>query len=116
MNMNKLISAILLSAFSFGVFAEGSTHHSGQASKHSVLAVTEGLAGSAKVGSAVVAVPVLSAGAVSLAAGSMVVEAGESIAESHANHGPLVITERTITVDPAPDQVIIIQNNKTDQE
>ena len=116
MNMKKIIPVLILSTMSHVVWAEGSTYHSGQASKHSVLAVTEGLASTAAVGSAVVAVPVISVGAASVATGSMIAEAGESIAKSHANHGPLVITERTITVDPAPDQVIIIQKNKADQE
>ncbi len=47
--------------------AEGSAQHSGQASKHSVLAVGHGALSTVKVASAVVAVPVVVAGSVVVA-------------------------------------------------
>ena len=112
--MKRVIPTILISltTLAFNAHAEGASHHSGQASKHSVLASTHTLASTAEVASAVVATPLIVAGGVSLVAGSVVLEAGSSVAKSHAHHGPLVITEKTVTADPAPNQVIIINNNE----
>ncbi|WP_339724214.1 hypothetical protein [uncultured Paraglaciecola sp.] len=96
--------------------AEGSTHHSGQASKHSVLAVSHGAVSTAKVASAAVAVPLMVAGSVALTAGAASVKTGTSIgdlASRPAHHGPLVITETTITADPAPNKVLVIHNKHT---
>lgn len=119
-------SISLVSLLSLPAYAEsGSVHHSGQASKHSVLAVAHGVGDSAKVASAVVAVPIIVAGGVSLAAGSTAVAIGESIGNGaqhlsshhhrHATHtGPLKITEITITADPAPNQMGA--NTQTTQE
>ena len=94
--------------------AEGSAQHSGQASKHSVLAVGHGALSTVKVASAVVAVPV--AGSVMVTAGMASIQTAASIANKasiHKHHGPLVITETTITADPAPDKAIVIQNKQT---
>jgi len=120
--MKRLTLAILfsLTAITTGVQAEGSTYHSGQASKHTALAISEGAASTAKVASAAVAVPVVIVGGASLVAGSVLVEAGDSLANSAANSSKhhhthvhkkttLIITEKTITADPAPDKVIVIQ-------
>ena len=98
---------------SLPAFAEGgSVHHSGQASKHTVLAVTHGLGSGVKVASAVVAAPIILAGGVSLAAGSVTMAVGDSIAASGKsvsvhphNQGPLVISDIIITADPAPNQL-----------
>ncbi|MBU3001840.1 hypothetical protein [Paraglaciecola arctica] len=95
--------------------AEGSSHHSGQASKHSVLAVGHGALSTAKVASAVVAVPLVVTGSLALKAGAASVQTGAIFADSantHTRHRSLVITETTITADPAPDQVIIIKNKR----
>ena len=101
------------SMISMPVLAEGgSVHHSGQASKHSVLAVGHGVVSSATVASAVVATPIIVAGTVSLAAGSVAVGLGDSIANSakstssHHHHTPLVVTDMIITADAAPNQFI----------
>ncbi len=96
--------------------AEGSAQHSGQASKHSVLAVGHGVLSTVKVASAVVAVPVVVAGIVMVTAGTASIQTAASIANKasiHKHHGPLVITETTITADPAPDKAIVIQNKQT---
>jgi hypothetical protein len=108
-------SLALASILSLPVYAEGgSVHHSGQASKHSVLAVAHGVGDSAKVASAVVAAPIIVAGGVSLATGSAAISVGESIgnsAQNVSNHHAqkhntqLTITEITITADPAPNQI-----------
>ncbi|MDO6693626.1 hypothetical protein Q4574_10045 [Aliiglaciecola sp. 3_MG-2023] len=107
---------IILSTSSLNALAEGSVHHSGQASKHTALAASEGLASTAKVASVVMVTPVIVAGSVSLVAGSAVVEAGDALSDglmsshsaSHEHHHQqtLIITEHTITADPAPNQVI----------
>lgn len=118
--MKKLLSsALIISALTATslitppAMAEGgSVHHSGQASKHVVLAVVDGVETGAKVASAVVAAPIVIAGGVSLAAGSVAVSVGDSIAQSgqrisvHAHsNAPLEVTDLVITADPAPNQV-----------
>lgn len=126
--LHKLLSnTLLVTTLSIGTlislpaFAEGgSVHHSGQASKHTVLAVGHGIGSSAKVASAVVAAPIIVVGGVSLAAGSSATAMGTSIASSghgvsthsHAN-GPLKITELVITADPAPNN---LNTKKQEQE
>jgi hypothetical protein len=109
--LNTLI-VLSLSCSTFALHAEGSVNHSAQASKHSVLAVTEGVVSTAKVASVVVAAPLVVAGGVSLVTGSVIAESGNNIKSSHAHQGPLTISETTVTADPAPNQIIIIQNNQ----
>lgn len=116
-----MLTALLSSALlSHSAMADDSIDHSGKASKHSVLAASEGLATTASVASAVVAVPVVLTGSV-VVAGSAVVESAvnesavnESARNLHrashqssvAHDQPLVITETIITADPAPNQVV----------
>lgn len=114
--MKRLTTASLLtlSLLANVAIAENSVHHSGQASKHSAIATSQGLASTATVASAVVAVPVVMAVGTSIVAGSVIVEVGEAIsnsvkashASSHMPHHTLIITERTVTADPAPNKVI----------
>ncbi|PAJ75111.1 hypothetical protein CJF42_06990 [Pseudoalteromonas sp. NBT06-2] len=101
----KTSALLILSLASSNVMADNSAQHTSKAVKHSALAVTHGVASTATVASAVVAVPLIVAGSASLAAGT-------SIAASSANSGPLVITEKTITVDPAPKMVMKKDNKK----
>ncbi|GAA0852688.1 hypothetical protein [Aliiglaciecola litoralis] len=111
---------ILLSVGSTSVFAQDSVNHSGQASKHSALAASEGLASTATVASAAVAVPVIVVAGTSVVAGSVISEVGTSMADSaqashassHSHQHTLVITERTITADPAPNQVVKQQQDE----
>ncbi|WP_333972530.1 hypothetical protein [Alteromonas mediterranea] len=106
-----MLTALLSSALlSHSAMADDSIDHSGKASKHSVLAASEGLATTASVASAVVAVPVVLTGSV-VVAGSAVVESARILHQaSHqssvAHDQPLVITETIITADPAPNQVV----------
>lgn len=112
----KLLNTLLVLSFSFSsaaLHAEGSVHHSAQASKHSVLAVADGAVSTAKVASVVVAAPLLVVGGASVVTGSVIAESANKIKSSHAHQGPLVISDTTVTADPAPNQVIIIQNNLT---
>jgi hypothetical protein len=122
-NRSLLISTLTVAAVvSTPVMAEGgSAHHSGQASKHSVLGVGHGASSGAKVASAVVAAPVVVVGGLSLATGSLLVSAGDSVANSSQNvsthkhrhgHGPLVVTDIVITADPAPNQVAKTHRHK----
>ena len=117
--LTALLSGALLS---HSVLADDSIDHSGKASKHSVLAASEGLAATASVASAVAAVPVILTGSVVVAAGNVAQSAvDESTSSSHgaghqssANHNePLVITETIITADPAPNKVVTSTNTTT---
>jgi hypothetical protein len=104
-----------LSVTSIAAQAEGSIQHSGQASKHSVSAVGQAGVSTAKAASAVVAVPLVVVGSVALSVGVGSVHTVSSIAEStssHHHHGPLVITETTITADPAPNKVRVQNTDK----
>ena len=115
--INTLVAATLTFTMT-GLHAEGSVGHSAQASKHSVLALTEGVASTAKVASVAVAAPLIVVGGVSLVTGSVIAESGDSIKYRYANSHtskpakvtPLVISEIPVAVDPAPNQVILIQN------
>ena len=106
-----MLTALLSSALlSHSAMADDSIDHSGKASKHSVLAASEGLATTASVASAVVAVPVVLTGSV-VVAGSAVNESARNLhrashQSSVAHDQPLVITETIITADPAPNQVV----------
>ncbi|WJG10813.1 hypothetical protein [Aliiglaciecola sp. LCG003] len=114
MRSSTVVLISLLSVFAINANAQDSGQHSGQASKHSALAASEGLASTAVVASAAVAVPVIVVAGTSAVAGSAVVAAGDSLdksikashAHEHQSQTTLVITERTITADPAPNQVI----------
>lgn len=111
----KLINTLLALSLSFSTVAahaEGSAYHSGQASKHSALAVADGAVSTAKVASVAVAAPLLVVGGASVVTGSVIAESGQKIKSSHAHQGPLVISDKTVTADPAPNQVIMIQNNQ----
>ncbi|MBF7074782.1 hypothetical protein ISG33_15375 [Glaciecola sp. MH2013] len=118
-------SLALASLISLPASAEGgSVHHSGQASKHTVLSTAHGVGNSAKVASAVVAVPIIVSGGLSLAAGSAATAVGESIGDSAQNisthhkhteaNQPLYITEITVTADPAPNQIGKEANDRID--
>ncbi|MFT4654372.1 MAG: hypothetical protein ACJA0G_002514 [Kangiellaceae bacterium] len=112
--------ALLLTSFTASAFLVatpvaaqgGSVHHSGQASKHTVLALGHAASSAAKVATAVVAAPILVAGGLSFAAGSTALVIGDSIVGSNKrvsihthNDGPLEITNIVITADPAPNEV-----------
>jgi len=109
------ISCIAVLMTSFSSFAEPSSEHSGKASKHSALALSHGVAGSAQVASAAVAVPLVVGGSVALAAGSASIELAEDlsrVADSKAKRVKatkkveLEVTEITITVDRSPAEAM----------
>lgn len=118
-----MLTALLSSALlTHSVMADDSIDHSAKASKHSALAASEGLATTASVASAVVAVPVILTGS-AVVAGSAVAESviGESSRSIHGashqlsvdNNQPLVITQTIITADPAPNKVVATTNITT---
>jgi hypothetical protein len=117
--LSSALAALLL-VMSSSSFAEGgSVYHSGQASKHSALAISEGAKTSARVVNGVVAVPLIVMGGMSTATGNGVTALGESIARGpmsmHSSahpHTPLAVTELVITADPAPNKVIITSKTK----
>lgn len=112
MKIINTLLALTLSCSTLAVHADDSVGHSGQASKHSALAVADGAVSTAKVASVAVAAPLVVAGGVSVVTGSAIAESANKVKSSHAHQGPLVISDKTVTADPAPNQVIIIQNNQ----
>lgn len=108
-----LILALLTSPIA--ACASESVNHSGQASKHSVLAVGHGLHAGVKVASTAVAAPVAIVGSASVAAGSVLTESAKSLsykphnsAKSKKTKGKvaLEVSETTVTVGPTPNQAI----------
>lgn len=89
--------------------AEGgaSANNASAASKHSALAASHGTKASAQIGSAVVATPLIIAGAV----GQVSLSTGEKLMENATDQAPLKITDKTITTTPSPKDVM-----KTKQE
>ena len=112
--MNKLVIALLTSiVVSQGAMAADSVDHSGQASKHSVLASVEGAASTVSVASAGVGAPVIITGMSVVAVAD---STHQSVKALHAKHQqntrPLTITTRVITRDPPPSEVVVEQTVK----
>ena len=112
--MKKLLIALLGSAVvSQGAMAADSVDHSGQASKHSVLASVEGVSTTASVASAVVAAPVTITGLSVVAVADSTHQSVKAVHASHErNSKPLTITTRVITRDPPPSEVVVEQTVK----
>ena len=96
-------------------FAEPSSSHLGKASKHSALAASHGVAGSAQVASAAIAVPLVVAGSAALSAGAASIAVADGVSKvssskasqvKNKQHTALEITEVTITVDRSPAEVM----------
>jgi hypothetical protein len=100
--LNKIL-LIILTTTSLHSFAEsGASQNGSAASKHSALAASHGTVASAKLGSAVIATPLLVIGAI----GSISQQTGIALIESAFATTPLEITEKTITVAPSPAQIM----------
>jgi hypothetical protein len=76
-----------------------SAQHTSQASKHSALAVKEGVVSTAKVASVAVAVPLVVAGGTSLALGTASMDAA-------SGNKKVTVTKTTVVVDKAPNQAM----------
>jgi len=104
-NNMVIISAMVISMFfSQQAMAQGSIQHSGQAIGHSALAAGHSAAGSAKLTSAAVAVPLMVVGAV----GAVSADAGKSLIKA-ANKPigePLEVSDEILTVGPSPDRAM----------
>lgn len=101
--MKKIILSglIVVSCYSSLAFSENSIRHASNASKHSILTVSHGVAGSAKVVSAVVAIPLVIAA--STAEVSKISSQNLSSGESPQNRTQvLVLTDKVVTADPSP--------------
>lgn len=111
MKLSKVITFTLLSSvFATQACAADSVQHSGKALKHSALASTHGVVTSAKVTSVAVAVPLIAVGSVGV--GSLAL--ADSVDKKVDKLAPIEITDKTITADPAPNQVMVKTTTKTE--
>lgn len=105
---NTLIAISLLGMSGTCLAESAASEHSGLASKHSALAGSHAVVSTTKVASAVVAAPLISAGTVTAATGELMVSSGKAmLKKSDKCDTPLVVTEKVITVDPAPNKITI---------
>lgn len=102
MKTTKLILILSLSLSTSHILADGSMQNASAASKHSVLAVANGVVFTSKVVSGVVAVPLIIIGNVGKASDA----AGDVLLENATEYTPLTITEITITADQSPSDVM----------
>jgi len=103
--MKKLntILLITLTMTSLQSFANsGASQNASAASKHSALAASHGTVASVKLGSAVIATPLIVIGAV----GNASLQAGNALMESAVSTTPLEVTDKTITSAPSPAQIM----------
>ena len=113
MNILKTLIVTSLVVSSFNSFAEsGASDHASQASKHSALSVYHGSAATAKLGSAVVAVPLIVGGTVALSTGLALESSSQSTTKVEKN-APLKITEKTITAAPSPKEMMKTSNDES---
>lgn len=105
--LNKVL-LIVLTTTSLQSFADsGASQNASAASKHSALAASHATLASAKLGSAIIATPLLITGAI----GKVAQKAGDTLLENALATTPLEITEKTITAAPSPAQIM-----KTNQQ
>ena len=107
--LNKVL-LILLTTTSLQSFADsGASQNASAASKHSALAASHGTVASAKLGSAVLATPLIILGAI----GNVSLKAGNALMENALSTTPLEITEKTITAAPSPAQMMKAKQQET---
>jgi len=128
----KASLVLITSLLATSTFAADSAHHTSQAGKHSALAVSHGAKSTAKVASAVVAVPVAIAGGAMLGTGiasaavgskkvgstvaltgALGISAAAKAIDSVGKDDKLLISDVTITADPAPQKVMQKNTVKT---
>ena len=110
----KATLLLLANLIASPTFAVDSAHHTSQAGKHSALAVSHGAASTAKVASAVVAVPLIAVGSVMQGAGTLTGSAGKALMANAKHKGELTVTELTITADAAP--LTVMKTHVNNQE
>ena len=105
----KQIILITLTMTSLQSFADsGASQNASAASKHSALAASHGTVASAKLGSAVLATPLIIVGAI----GNISQQVGNALMENALSTAPLEITDKTITAAPSPAQIMKINQTE----
>ena len=100
--LNKVL-LITLTMTSLQSFADsGASQNASNASKHSALAAAHGTIASAKLGSAMIATPLIVVGAI----GNVSLQAGNALMEKAVSTTPLEVTDKTITAAPSPAQIM----------
>lgn len=107
----KLITLTSMLALTISTaHAKGPSENASTASKHSVLAGSHGLKASGQIASGVIAVPLLavgSVGALSMNAGSTLIDVATG-----SDNKKLEVTDKTITADRSPAEVMKLQKTK----
>jgi hypothetical protein len=106
--LSKVLLILLTSTSLQSVADSGASQNASAASKHSALATSHGTVASAKLGSAVIATPLIVIGAI----GSVSLKAGNELMENSLSTTPLEITEKTITTAPSPAQIMKINQQE----
>jgi len=107
--LNKVL-LITLTMTSLQSFADsGASQNASAASKHSALAASHGTVASAKLGSAVIATPLIVVGAI----GNVSMQAGNALRENAVSTTPLEVTNKTITAAPSPAQMMQANKQET---
>lgn len=86
----------------------GVSQNASAASKYSALAASHGTAASAKLGSAVVATPLIIVGVI----GNVALHVGSALMKNAVATTPLEITEKTITAAPSPAQIMKVNQQE----
>jgi hypothetical protein len=106
--LNKVL-LITLTMTSLQSFADsGASQNASAASKHSALAASHGTVASAKLGSAVIATPLIVVGAI----GNVSLKAGNALMEHAVSTTPLEVTDKTITAAPSPAQIMKVNKQE----
>ena len=106
--LNKIL-LITLTMTSLQSFANsGASQNAGAASKHSALAASHGTVASAKLGSAIIATPLIVVGAI----GNVSLQAGNALMENAISTTSLEITDKTITAAPSPAQIMKVNKQE----
>ena len=106
-SLNKILLLTLTLTSLHTTANSGVSQNASAASKHSALAVKHGSVATAKLGSAVIATPLIIVGEI----GKVSSEIGIALMENAA--APLEITEKTITVaTPSPAQMMKLNQQK----
>ena len=106
MNLFNKILLTTVTLFSINTLADsGASVNANAASKHSALAASQATKASVKVGSAVIATPLIIVGGV----GSVSMHVGSALMDKAVMTEPLEITDKTITATPSPTQAMKMQ-------
>lgn len=105
-NKALLITLTITSLHSFA--DSGASQNASAASKHSALAASHSTVASAKLGSAVIATPLIVVGAI----GHVSLQAGNALMKNAVSTTPLEVTDKTITAAPSPAQIMKVSKRE----